>query len=474
MDKVSSVRNGASPMSTLERPCPDGGKAQPKAVVPILFGLCAAALLATTAWTPAWAEVAGNTAPGADPRRVQSGAKITSEQTPELHPKTEDDSSRMHESYEPKGMEVGSFLLLPKVELDTSYNSNVYAQKRNAKSDFLMVARPEIKLRSRFAEHMLNMSAMVEKYRYRNLQSDNRLEAQADVDGRYDIGASTEANGYMQVYSRHEDRGSPDDAGGEKPTPIKGLVLRSNVKHQAGRYTFLAGVDADRRTFEDVRTSAGTLMPNTDRDRWELTGRLRGSYELFPGYAAVTEVSANTRKYDSRLDRNGLERDSHGYRVEGGIGVDLSQLLRGDFLVGYFSQNYSDARLKDPSGLSVRATFNWTPDKLLIIVPSLERTVQETITSGASSIVNTSASVMARYEMRRNLLLTGMLSATRAQMEGISGQDYWQYEGRGRATYAFTPQLFIGGELGYKRKNSDLSTASYQQSLIIFRVGAQL
>ncbi len=473
MDKVSIARIGR-PVAAPGTPRAGGRGIQSKVVIPALFGLCAATLLAATTWSPAWAQAAGNTAPGVDPRRAQSGAKVTTEQSPELGPKNDDDSGRMHDSYEPKGIEVGSFLLLPKMELDTSFNSNVYAQKSNPKSDFLMVARPEIKLRSRFAEHMLNLSAMVEKYRYRRLQSDNRLEAQADVDGRYDIGASTEANGYMQVYSRHEDRGSPDDAGGEKPTPTKGLVLRSNVKHQAGRYTFLAGVDADRRTFEDVRTSAGTLMPNTDRDRWEVTGRLRGSYELFPGYAAVTEVSANTRKYDTRLDRNGLERDSHGYRVEGGIGVDLSQLLRGDFLVGYFSQNYSDARLKDPSGLSVRATFNWTPDKLLIIVPSLERTVQETVTTGASAIVNTSASVMARYEMRRNLLLTGMLSATRAQMEGISGQDYWQYEGRGRATYAFNPQLFVAGELGYKRKNSELSTASYQQSLIIFRVGAQL
>ena len=436
---------------------------------------CAALAAGMAASGPVWAQVAGQTAPGQDPRKAHSGAKVTTETNLGTDDeRRKDDSERMHDAYDPKGIELGSFLLLPKLELDTAYNNNVFAQNSNPKSDFLNTVRPEFKLRSRFAEHMLNFSGMVEKIKYHRFSSDDQLNAQADVDARYDIGAATEANAFLQAYARHEERGSPDDAGGTKPTPTRGLTLRSNVKHKEGRYTLLAGVDVDRHLYENVPGAAASVIPNEDRDRWEVTGRVRGSYEMFPGYAAVTELSANTRKYDSRSDRNGLERDSHGYRAEAGVGVDLSQLLRGDFLVGYFRQDYRDSRLSDPSGLSVRATFNWTPDKLTIVVPSLERSVSETITRGASSLVRTTGSVLVRHEMRRNLILTGIASVSRDELEGVNNQDAWVYEGRMRATYAFTPELFVAGEAAYKRKDSELDTSSYRQTVFFLRLGAQL
>lgn len=436
---------------------------------------CAALALGIAACTPAWAQVSGQTAPGQDPRKAHSGAKVTTEtNTGTEDERRKDDSERMHNAYDPKGIELGSFLLLPKVELDSAYNSNVFAQNSGAKSDFLTTLRPEFKLRSRFDEHMLNFSGMVEKVKYRRFDSDDQLNAQADIDARYDIGAATEANAFLQGYARHEDRGSPDEAGGTKPTPTKGLTLRSNVKHRFGKYAVVGGIDADRRVFENVPGASNSVIRNEDRDRWEVAGRLRGSYEMFPGYAAVSEVSANTRRYDSKSDRNGLDRDSYGYRAEAGIGVDISQLLRGDFLVGYFQQNYKDSRLKDPSGLSVRATFNWTPDKLTIVVPSLERSVSETITQGASSLVRTTGSVIVRHEAQRNLILTGIASVSRDEMEGVKGQDAWVYEGRMRATYAFTPELFVAGEAAYRRKDSELETSSYRQTLFFIRLGAQL
>ena len=222
------------------------------------------------------------------------------------------------------------------------------------------------------------------------------------------------------------------------------------------------------------RPPRSTPFPYTTLFRSGVTVRVRGSYEMFPDYAAFTELSANTRKYDSKSDRNGLERDSHGYRAEAGVGVDLSQLLRGDFLVGYFRQDYKDSRLSDPSGLSVRATFNWTPDKLTIVVPSLERSVSESITQGASALVRTTGSVLVRHEMRRNLILTGIASVSRDELQGVNNQDAWLYEGRMRATYAFTPELFVAGEAAYKRKYSELDTSSYRQTVFFIRLGAQL
>ncbi|MFT2536360.1 outer membrane beta-barrel protein, partial [Escherichia coli] len=74
------------------------------------------------------------------------------------------------------------------------------------------------------------------------------------------------------------------------------------------------------------------------------------------------------------------------------------------FLVGYFKQDYNSSTLQSPSGLAVRAVFNWTPDKQTLIVPSLERSVLESTTAGASSMVRTALTVLARRELQRNLV----------------------------------------------------------------------
>ena len=437
------------------------------------FSVLTACSLFLTAEAQAQISVQGSTAPTVDPRRTGSGAKITAEASPEQDTVGQNDDQRLSESYQPKGVDLGLFLLLPKVETEQAFNSNVYATRGDVKSDLYTTIRPELSLRSRFAQHDLNVRVMAEKYFYRTYTRDNHLDFQADVSGRYDVEAGSELTLFTQYFARHEDRSSPDEAGGLKPTPTQGLISRLGGKSEMGRFTVSGDITAQRLTFDPVATSTGTMVPNNDRDRWELEGRLRGAYEMFPGYAAVTQVSANTRRYDDAFDRNGYERSSHGYRVEGGIGVDLSQLLRGDFLVGYLAQDYRDPRFKDPAGLSVRATFNWTPDKLLIVVPSLERVVSETTRAGSSSQVRTTGSVLVRYEAARNILLSSFLSAAYSENSGQSPTD-WLYEARVRGIYSFTPEVFAGAEAVQKIKETQGEVGGYKQTIFMLRLGLQI
>lgn len=441
------------------------------------IGIAAAALSALTIASTgaALADIAikGKTAPQVDPRRTTSGAKITAETDPGADVKGEQDDKRLADSYQPKGVELGLFLLMPKIETEEQYNSNVFATRNDVKSDLLTVVRPEMTLRSRFSEHELSIHALAEKYLYRKFTADNRLDYAADVNGRYDVQAGTEVTGFAQYFSRHEDRSSPDEAGGLNPTPTAGIVGRLGGKHESGRYIFAAEVATQRLTFERVTTGTGTIVPNEDRDRWDLDGKVRGSYEMFPGYAAVTQVSANTKRYDQSHDRNGYERSSSGYRVEAGIGLDISQLLRGDFLVGYLAQDYLDPRFKDPQGLSLRATFNWTPDKLTIVVPTLERSVSETTKAGASGLVRTSGSVLVRHELARNILLSGYTSAAYSESVGVKSAD-WTYEGRLKATYALAPEAYIGTEAAYKFKDTLNDATGFRQTIVSVRLGLQL
>lgn len=409
-----------------------------------------------------------------DTRRPGAGAaKITAPNDGASDDAGKGDPERVDDSYQPKGIDLGNFLLLPQIETELSYNTNVFAQESSQKGDFITRIAPEFRLRSRFSSHALNFTGRLEKYLFREYSSDNHLDALALIDGRYDIERNWEVNVVSENFRRSEDRGSPDDVGGDKPTLTYGTVNRLGTKYQAGRYTFGGEFSANRRIFEDVDTSAGTTINNGDRNRWEYQALGRGSYEMFPGYLAVLEASANKREYDSRLDDAGFNRSSNGYRIETGIGLDISQLIRGDFLVGYFQQNYEDSRYKDPRGPSMKATFNWTPSRITVVVPSIERSVLETTTVRAAAMIRTGASVLVRHEYQRNIVLTGYGAVNYDEYEGIN-QASVTYETRARVVYALAPEYYVGGEIGYRRRNSEIDGQSYGQGVVAIRFGLRM
>lgn len=412
------------------------------------------------------------TAPGADPRRAGT-AKVTQETGPEAAKPGDSDSERMDNAFQPKGFELGSFLLLPKIETDAIYSSNLFATEHDAKSEYVAIVRPEFRLRSRFATHAVNVFGNLEVKRHRRYKSDDTVDGRLVADGRYDLSSTDELTAQTDFTYRNEDRGSPDAVGGAEPTPTAAYTAKLAGKHKFGRFTFKPEVEVARRTFEDVDTSGGGRINNSDRNRVEIEGQVTGSYEMFPGYAWVVAASANSRRYDDRLDDQGYDRSSRGWRVDTGVGLDLTDLVRGDLLVGYLSQNYNDARLSDPSGFSVRATLNWTPTKLTLVVPALERSVQETTLANASAIVRTSASVLVRHEYARNVLLTGNLSYSYDKFEGSTRADS-TYEARARATYAFTPEVHLGGEARYKVRDSNAQNSSYDQTVIGLRLSLQM
>lgn len=421
--------------------------------------------VATTA-APGFAQVGSDKA---DPRRSDA-AKIVTDPNPMGDPKSERDIERVSESYQPEGIDLGDFLLLPQIEVEESYNSNVYAEKDNVKDDFVTTVRPEMKLRSQMKQHALNALAYLDYKHFWTYSDDDALDGEVFVDGRYDLSTVSSLNATADFYSRHEERGSGDDVEGKEPTPTRGYAATLGGKTQQGRYIFEGNAGGTYRDFDDVGTSTGETINHDDRDRTELLGYLRGGYEMFPGYAALAKLSANSRIYDSARDDDGFARDSYGIRAEAGFGVDLTQLIRGDFLAGYLYQDYQDSRFSDPHGLSVKAAFNWTPSRLTLVVPSLERSVEETTVSESSAIIRNAATILVRHELARNILLSGFAGIYYDEYEGTSFTATTA-EAYARVTYAFTPEVYLRGHVGYKIKDSDVPDSSYQQTVVGLRLG---
>ncbi|HLO78613.1 MAG TPA: outer membrane beta-barrel protein [Magnetospirillum sp.] len=383
----------------------------------------------------------------------------------------EKDVDAANDAYRPSGVDLGQFLLLPKIEVDETFNDNVFARQYNAKSDFMTSIRPEAALRSRFDSHELNFLGRVERKEFARFTDDSVTEFFGQSDGRLDVNKTDSLHGLVSYSAAHEDRGSPDDVGGKEPTPVRTLTGRTGGTVGLGRLKSSLDFGAVQRAYDDVQTATGT-SPNHLRDRVEYEEKLREGYEIVPGYFAVIEGATNQRVYKNSADIAGFNRDSQGWRVNGGLGVDISQVVRGDFLVGYFRQNYTDDRLSDPSGLSVKAMFNWTPSRMTLVIPSLERSVEETSVSGVSALVRTSAGLLVRHELQRNIILSNSFSYMHDQQDG-GDETTNLYEDRLSVTYLFNANLYAGGELVAKHRLSNADGNGYNQHTMMARFGLQ-
>jgi hypothetical protein len=416
----------------------------------------------------------GTTTSGTDPRRLGNTSRVAGEILTDNDPSASPDQQRLANEYQPKGIEAGSFLVFPEAIADMLRSNNIYATKNDRKGDWISREKVGFRAQSRFNMHKLDFSGDIEKLWYLREVSNNQINGQLAADGRYDLSRGTELTGYLNTYWRHEDRGAADASGGAKPTPVFGNLQTFGGRTTAGPWINSGDFTRHQMQFGDVPGASGATIRNSRRDRTEYKLNSRTAYEIFPGYYAVGYGTVNKRIYDT-IGLGNVDRDSEGFGVYTGAGVDLTQLLRGDFLVGYIRQSYASPVLRDASGPAIKATLNWTPDRQTLIVPALDRDVLESSTTNISGILRTSASLLARREIQRNIILTGYVAINEDKYVGSSTPSYG-FETRGTLTYAFNANLFASGELSYRERKADSKAvvSSFNQTTSMLRIGLRL
>lgn len=383
----------------------------------------------------------------------------------------ESDQASAPDAYQPKGVDLGSFLLLPKVEVTEGYSNNIYATQYDRIGDWATLVKPEVSLKSRFDRHELGVVGRLQHNEYRNYDKENVTNAFASVNGRYDVTERDNVNASLSYVSDHEDRGSPDNAGGNRPTPFSYLTFNGSGVMTTGRVTSSLGFTAAQRQWEDVVRDGG-IVPTHLRNRTDYEEKLREGYEFFPGYSALLEGVLNQRRYVHDADQFGNNRDSDGWRLSTGLGVDLSNLVRGDFLIGRFHQNYKDDNLMDPSGTFVKAAFNWTPTRMTTVIPTIERSVEETTAARVAALVRTATAVTVRHELERNVILNASAGYARDEQKG-GGLTANTTDAGLRATYLFTPEVYTALEAKTQHKLTNLDGAGFNRNTFMLTLGLQ-
>jgi hypothetical protein len=375
------------------------------------------------------------------------------------------------DSFAPTGIDAGTFLLRPAVEMIGGYDSNT-ARSATSKASWYAVLAPELLINSNWSRHELSANLRGSYTDYENASDLNRPSLDARVNGRIDVTPLTRVDLEGRVIVGTDNPGSPNIQADLSKLPIYTTVGASaglGQRFNRVEVTLKGGVD--RTVYQQSTFTDGTTASNADRDFDRYFGELRASYELTPGVKPFVETGADRRAHDLAIDRTGVRRDSDGRYVKAGTTFELQRTLTGDIALGYVERSYEDATLPRISGPTFDASLTWLASALTAVKLTARTTVDETLLTGVAGAFTREVALEIDHAFRRWLIATLKLSGATVDYVGSPRADE-RYATAALITYKLTREVWLKGEYRHEWRHSNVAGNDYQADVVL--VGARL
>lgn len=369
------------------------------------------------------------------------------------------------------GVRTGGFVVFPELVVEEQFTDNVFATKRNKKSDQVTVLHPRMQVKSNWNRHALHLESNATIGIHAEETAEDYQDHRHLLYGQFELARDTVIRSRVQYASLHELRRSSDDSGGIEPSKYDILVGGGDIRKEMGKFNFSLGGEIQIMNFDDNVARVGgapVVINGDDRDRETVIWSGRVGYEIIPDYEAFVRGSYNNRDYDDAVDDSGIDRDSQGYEVVSGLEVDFGGLIFGDFYAGFTSQNIDDSSLKTVAGPTYGAGLTWIPTGMTSVYFSAERHFEDTTLIGAAGSTETNLRLTVDHELMRNLLLQFDGGLSRNHFKGLRRDDDIMALSV-HANYLMNRRmnLFLG--YTFEKEDSDVSTQDFERNLVKIR-----
>ena len=327
---------------------------------------------------------------------------------------------RPRPDYDPIGVKLGGFDLQGSLEGDAESNDNVFATESNADSDTILYSSEAASLASHWSRHSLSFGAGGTQSHHNDFNRDDTNDDYLRADGRLDIYRSTDAGAGVSMNDEHEARTDPDSPNNlAEPIQYSRDEQYAYIRHAFNRFRFTGRVTHSKWDYQDAPLNGGGTLDQDFRDHDENSADARVEVALTPRVAFLVDANLNNRDYSGT---GPLSLDSFGRTYSVGINFDLTNLVRGEFTIGTFDQDYKNPALGKVDGTAYAAHVDWFPTQLTTVAFDVHRGVEESAIPGAS-ILHTEEGVRIDHELLRNVILTAGVRQAQRDYTGVARTD---------------------------------------------------
>lgn len=433
----------------------------------ILLGLGSSADAQAIPWTTGEFASPWNAQRIFEPSSLPERAKPDDEETP---PEDMPVKKRQQPGYEPVGIRAGSWMFNPSLLAGTFYDSNVFASNTTQRSDIAAVVQPSLRAHSLWAQHGLDLKLDAQSTVYNQNSSLNQNNASLKGNGWIDIAYDTMLLTNFQVAHLHEGVGTlstPSNA--ISPVPYNLASGDVTLRKEFNRLAASIGVRTDAYDYGSTRAQDGTVINQDARDGQIYSLHSRIDYAISATLGVFAGVEGNQR--DIR-GTPGHTLDSQGYRTLSGITVGLSNLVIGEFGVGYVQQRFIDPTIGTVEGPSYRARLTWRPTRLIDVHFNAEQLVTQTSETSPNAVLANAVQLGLDYEFRRNVILSVAGGYENDRFFGQVRKDN-VLTSDARVKYLVNRFAAVSAYYRYTKRDSDVSVFSFDKHLVGLNVTTQ-
>jgi hypothetical protein len=390
-------------------------------------------------------------------------------------------TNRPRPEFDPIGVRVGDFFWFPRAELDEAYNSNIFATNTHPIYDLITAFQPSFDLLSIFPQNALNLHGTSAVQVYADHPAQNTQDGTINLDGRLDVTAGSSFYGNAQVAHQHISYGSPNSPGNiAQPVTYWDYIARAGYAQGGRRFSYSIDLGTESAQYNAAPLVGGGVSPQSSQDITISEGAVRASYELVPDYLGYVRFATDLYNY-WHTPPGGTRANSTIYRVDFGLQILPRHIIYGEVYAGYLVQNFAVSSLGSTSAPDYGGRLVWNVTRLTTLTFNGARTFITGTPSSPSiptfgfagnGYLASTITVSADHELLRDLLLNVNAYYENDSFQGINRSDNFFSLGAG-FKYLVNRNLFLGGSYSYQQRSSTLAGGSYNQNIVVLRVGTQ-
>ena len=362
-----------------------------------------------------------------DAGRAQAVARVAPETAHNLAVVSAGDGRKEMDDdpYAPLGLRLGSFLLLPSVEVSAGYSSNA-TRRAGGRAGGAVTVSPEAVLRSDWSRHSATLTLRGAYESPAAGGEGSHLAASAVGDAHIDISADLGAEftlGYSLDHQSVNDRAFP--AGADKPPAVHTLTGSGAIERGVGPAEFTFKVDAERSVYDDATTGAGLTIDQGDRTNTVGELRLRAGYRGAPAITPFLEAGTGRRVFDRPVNGAGYSASGSIYLVRGGFVFDDGPVLTGEGAIGWRSETRDDPRLPGLSGATFDGKLTWSPTRLLAATLNASTLFNPQPDPSNAGSIKYDLAVDIAYAVRANVVVHALAELAAERFD--TGATDWRY-----------------------------------------------
>jgi len=356
------------------------------------------------------------------------------------------------------GVPIGAFIVATEVDLEATYDDNVFADTSGEQDDISYRVAPQLHAVSDWSVHRLEFEVGGEGKLNQEFSTENKTSFYTGLGGLLEVRDDLHINAYARYELDQEERGEGESfADFDDPIAYHKFMGGLSLNKRFNRLWFNVGGAIRRDDYADTSLDS-TNVDQDFRDGNFYTLTVQSGFDWSPIASFYGEYSYNIADY--RADRF----DSDGQEVLAGIKYELTELVSLDLAGGYLTESFDAADIEDIEEFNYRAKMTWLPTELLTIGLVGRRYVGVSNFSGSSSnTISSEIALKSAYALRDNLVVRAGFAYEQIDYTSIArNDDVWKV--LSSADYDITPNWSLTAGYEYTQYDSTATGIPYQRN----------